>query len=467
MKNRPLAIAGTILSVGAHSLNSFGAESGNILVIVADDLGREVLSFYDSPVAQRAVTPNLDRLAERGVVFDNFWGSPLSAPARAAMLTGRYGHHTGIISLDVSLAESERTIFDALPKEYSNAVIGKWHLSQSEDFASGYGIDHFAGFATGGGVRDYYGWRFTEDGKTEFTREYTTTKITDSAKSWIERQEGAWFCWVAYNAPHTPYHLPPANMHTRELSGSAEDIEQNTLPYFLAMVESLDYDIGRLLESVDDSTTIIFVGDNGTANEVLQPPYPYRHGKGSLYESGVAIPMVVAGAAVERGGVRSDVMVSAVDIFPTVMELVGVDMASYEDSWSFRRAIDGGESEREFLFSEIFNRRNGGHLCSLSDGEYKIVTSNGEETMIFALDDDPFETNNLLGARLSKEAEAAIERLRKELKRMKIPVITPTQSTTQRGPRQGGGAGANRGQMREGGDRGAYGGRNNSNQNRY
>ncbi len=436
------------IAIGGYSQ---AQSKSNVLVIVADDLGCEVLSLYDTPAMHKANTPNIDRLAKRGVTFDNVWGAPLSAPVRAAMLTGRHGHHTGIVALDISLPVGEVTIFDRLADNYSNALIGKWHLSKVDDFAPDYGIDHFAGVASGGGVRNYNRWRYTENGVTTISEEYVTTKITNEAKEWIEAQQSPWFCWVAYTAPHTPIHLPPRNMHTHhELTGEAEDIERNRLSYYLAMVESLDYDIGRLLESVDDSTTIIFIGDNGTEKKTLQSPYNPRQGKGSLYDSGVVIPMIVAGAGVSKSGVRSDAMVSAVDIFPTVLEFTDQRCPSYEDAYSFASVVSGGETLRRYNFSEILNNRLG-YMNAISDGRYKLISTKSGREEFYDTQKDILEQHNLISTTLSKEQKMVLEQLRAELVKMKIPLDSIPEpvsngrgNPTNRG-RAGGNFGGNRG----------------------
>ncbi|MFI3304253.1 MAG: sulfatase-like hydrolase/transferase [Rikenellaceae bacterium] len=447
MNRYPVAALGVVLTTA--TLNCNAQTKQNVLVIVADDLGKEVLSFYETPTAKKAKTPNLDKLAQQGVVFDNFWGSPLSAPVRAAMLTGRYGYHTGIVALDITLPTSEQTIFNALPEGYSNALFGKWHLSRDNNFAPNYGIDYFAGFAVGGGVRDYYNWRLTLNNQTTLSTEYVTSKITNLAKEWIDGQDTPWFCWVAYNAPHTPYHVPPKNTYSqKKLKDSAEEMEKNPLPYYLAMVENLDYEIGRLLEGIDDSTIVIFVGDNGTENNVLQSPYPSRHGKGTLYEAGVSVPMVVAGGGVKQSGTRRDALVTAVDIFPSVLEFAGATMPQYEDGYSFVETIDGGDNGREYLFSEILNKRTG-HMCAVSDGRYKIITTKGEVTMMFDLESDPLEQNNLLQNRLSPELQNALNRLKGEMDRMEIPLVENAASP-QNGPQnrvQNGGVRGNRPQQ--------------------
>ncbi len=422
----------------ASALNAHAAVEpttrNNILVIVADDLGKELLDIYSQPVAQRAKTPNIDRLAQRGITFDNVWGAPLSAPVRAAMLTGRHGYKTGIVALDITLPTTEQTIFEALPAQYSNALIGKWHLSSYANFAPDYGIKHFAGFVQGGGVRDYWNWRFTQNGESQQSKEYITEQLTTSAVDWIKSQgEQSWFCWLAYNAPHTPIHLPPSHLHSRsELSGTQEDINNNPLHYHLAMIESLDTEIGRLLECVDDNTTIIFVGDNGTANNVLQSPHLTRHGKGSLYEGGVAIPMVVCGAGVSQAGMRSDAKVSAVDIFPTVMELSGVEMPRYEDGYSFAEVLTGGKSERAYNFAEIIHQRFG-YMNSLSDGQYKVISTGEEVTMMFDLNKDPYEQNNLMQGGLNAEQKSHLTAMQREIKGMNIDIKSLPKTTNTKG----------------------------------
>ncbi|MFR9620863.1 MAG: sulfatase-like hydrolase/transferase [Rikenellaceae bacterium] len=432
-------LLGAVAIVGGSGMTCFevqGKQSrqskkqGNVLVVVADDLGKEVLSLDDSPAAHQAVTPNLDGLMQRGLIFDNMWGSPLSSPARAAMLTGRYGYHTGIVSLEITLPLEEQTIFEALPEGYSNALFGKWHLSTNTDFAPSYGIDHFVGLASGGGVRDYRSWRLTEGGESRLTTDYITTKITDLAIDWIDNQRDPWFCWVAYTAPHTPYHLPPSGTHTRtQLTGTAEDIEQNTLQYYLAMIENLDYELGRLLASVDDNTTIIFVGDNGTENGVLQSPYPFRHGKGSVYQPGVSIPLIVSGRGVTSVGERCNAAVDAVDIFPTVMELMGQPMSRYEDGYSFVATLSGGEGQRTYSFSEIVHQRMG-YTYALNDGRYKVISVDNKITMLFDLERDPLEEHNLLQGDLSDSAKEAFDRLSKQLESMEIPPIESSTTNT-------------------------------------
>lgn len=189
-------------------------EHPNILLVISDDLGLDASSGYrvgtDLPT-----TPTLDELAANGLIFDNAWATPLCSPTRATILAGRYGIRTGVLSPDDSISLSETSlqsfIDSNVPNTYTHAVIGKWHLSGRDNG----GIDHFAGFE-GGGVRDYFDWTMIENGRESPSDVYTTTRFVDLAIEWIAAREAPWFAWLAFNAPHTPFHLPPPGLHDRD-----------------------------------------------------------------------------------------------------------------------------------------------------------------------------------------------------------------------------------------------------------
>jgi arylsulfatase B len=132
---------------------------------------------------------------------------------------------------------------------------------------------------------------------------YSTSVFTDEAIAWIAKQHGPWFLWLAYTAQQGPFHLPPASLHTRrDLDGTALDTAAQPLPYYLAMLESLDSELGRLLSTLStrqrENTTVIFVGDNGTPDEVVQAPYYKFKAKSTIFEGGIHVPLVIAGAGV-------------------------------------------------------------------------------------------------------------------------------------------------------------------------
>ena len=209
----------------------------NILVIVADDLGTDILAPYGQ-LTDQALTPTINELAETGIVFNNFWATPTCSPTRAAALTGKHGRKTGVLEPGDAILPSETVLHQHLraaptTSHYQNALIGKWHLGSRTSLPWTMGVDYFAGILSGA-VDDYFDWTLTTNGIDTAESTYITTDLTNRAIDWIDNQGGPWFLWLAYNAPHTPFHLPPTALHNRELSGAATDIAQNPRKYYLA-----------------------------------------------------------------------------------------------------------------------------------------------------------------------------------------------------------------------------------------
>ena len=214
-------------------------------------------------------------------------------------------------------------------------------------------MDHFTGILSGG-VDDYFNWTLTTNGVETSKSTYITSELTNQAVEWINNQKGPWFLWLAYNAPHTPFHLPPASLHTRDLSGTTADIEQNPRAYYLAAVEALDTEIGRLLSAISTeelaNTTIIFVGDNGTPRRVVSNDSPYRGAKSSLYEGGINTPLIVTGAGVERVGISDDSLISTTDLFATISELAGQDLTELTTASPLRQSSSIAAPGRDYVF---------------------------------------------------------------------------------------------------------------------
>lgn len=226
---------------------------------------------------------------------------------------------------------------------YASAVIGKWHLaggnSQNLTHSIESGVDYYAGTIEGV-IDDYYSWPLTANGATETSTVYHTTAMTDLAIDWVAAQNSPWFLWLAYIAPHEPFHAPPSALHTRNLSGEATDIQNNSRQYYLAAIEAMDTEIGRLLASIPtetlDNTLIVFIGDNGTPRQVIDlASYPRTHSKGTLYEGGIRVPMVVSGAGVTRFNEREPALVNTVDLFATFAAVAQLPEPENLDSQSF------------------------------------------------------------------------------------------------------------------------------------
>ena len=369
----------------------------NILFLIADDLGQDSSAQY-SLVSDVPDTPTLNDLARNGLVFENLWVNPTCSPTRAALLTGRYGTRTGVVAVGGALNPAETVIHKQLANvaatfDYKSALIGKWHLGGGATGPNDVGIEHFAGIL-GGGVRDYFDWTLNVNGVESRVSTYATTEITDQAIDWAGRQTNPWFMWVAYNAPHTPFHLPPSTLHNRTLSGDQTDINANPRPYYLAAIEAMDAEIGRLLSSLDPkaraNTIVIFVGDNGTPNRVNNDAVFPNGAKGNLYEGGVRVPMIVSGAGVTRIGERENALINGVDFFASIAELAGQTLPSLHDARSFLSLLtDDRASSRDYIFTEGQNGQ------AIRDERYKLIRNSDGSLELYDLATDPTESLNI------------------------------------------------------------------------
>lgn len=400
------------------------AQTPNILLVILDDVGVGEIPRYEPLNTTKANMSNLEKLMDEGLAFDNVWSNPVCSSSRANILTGKHGIRTGVLNPGTlsRISEDEtslhRYIREVTENEYSTSLIGKWHLSGQGmngniDYPLELGVGYFAG-SMGGGLSDYYNHQFVKDGIQSISTVYATTQYTNEAIEWIEDQNGPWFCWLAYNAPHTPFHLPPSELHSYDdLSSDPDSIASDPTPYFHAMIESTDTEIGRLLESLPpadkDNTIVIVIGDNGTSREVIQRPYTRQKGKGSLFQGGVHVPMVISGAGVNRVGQREDALVSFSDLFSTIVEMTGNDLEQFENSLSFHHLLsDAAEGQRECMYTEFGQSINRINWAS-RDHTYKYINDDNGEAF-YNLIDDPYENSNLLPT-LNTAEQTAFDKL--------------------------------------------------------
>lgn len=391
----------------------------NILLIIADDMGRDA-TFGFSEGSLKPITPHINSIKNNGITFQNFWSYPTCSPTRASIITGKYGYRTGVKWAGDVLPSTERSLQKYIKEEtgsrYNSAVIGKWHLSGNNSSLdrSAFGIDYYAGLM-GGGLQNYFQWNLTNDQGTNLQSGYSSKIFTDLAMDWVGAQDQPWFLWLAYNAPHTPFHKPPSIMHNQgELTNYSEGIDP--MPYYLAAIEAMDFQIGRLINGLTqeerDNTIILFMGDNGTPNEVGQSPYPDNAVKGSLYQGGINVPLFVSGKGVQRTGNDYNLLTST-DLFSTIAQLAGVDSDEIHDSKSFMNLLTADDGQRAFQYSEMESPN--ASKWAISNGDYKlIVRANGAQEL-YDLVSDPYESENLIGAALSLEAIDAKTALEAEL----------------------------------------------------
>src|SRR6185436_880665 len=156
-----------------------------------------------------------------------------------------------------------------------------------------------------GELPDYYNWTKLTNGVSSTVTTYATTETVSDAINWLDTLPAnkPFFLWLAFNAPHTPFHKPPDSLHTVSgLTGIPFDIKQHPELYFKAMIEAMDKETGRLFKwlvanNKMDSTNIIFIGDNGNTKQVAQIA-DTSHTKGTLYEYGVHVPFIISGPSV-------------------------------------------------------------------------------------------------------------------------------------------------------------------------
>jgi arylsulfatase A-like enzyme len=388
-------------------------ENPNILLIIEDDLGLDATSWNKDYGDQKPYTPNLSKLADSGRIFDNVWSNPTCSLIRTGILTGKYGVHTGAVGplsktdngIDLDEVSLQSLITDKAPTPYSQAIIGKWRLSTEKNGSNQnpekMGVPHYSGFISGS-MKDYFSWTKVTNGKTKQSTTYATTEFTNDAIEWVNDQDKPWFLWLAYTAPHTPFHLPPAELLSEStLDGS--DVQKNPLPYYLAAIEAMDSEIGRLLENIPekerDNTIIIFMGDNGTPAQVVQTPFDSKSAKGSLKEGGIRVPFFVSGPNVKNG--RDESLINTSDLFATIAELTGIDLPVHHNSQSFVDALFGKtESVRDFLYAETQteNKKGGEHRnngWTVRDTHYKLIELDSGQTFLYDLQSDPHEAKNL------------------------------------------------------------------------
>ncbi|MEM7589694.1 MAG: sulfatase-like hydrolase/transferase [Myxococcota bacterium] len=398
-------------------------DSPNILLIIADDLGLDAFSAYGVG-QQKAQMPNLEKLAHNGLRFHNFWAYPTCTPTRSSIITGKHAFRTQVRQVGDVLSTNETILQKFIDEKtngrYSSAVIGKWHLSEDPTHPNTMGLNHYCGLLSGG-VRNYNSWKLTENGRTTRNREYITTKFTDMAIDWLNKQDKPWFLWLAYTAVHTPFHLPPSHLHSHtHLIDDENAIQNNPLPYYLSMIESLDTEIGRLLRAIPptqmDKTVVIFIGDNGSPSEVAQT-YEKRKVKGSIYQGGINVPLVVSGAHVTRVRQVEHALVSSTDLFATIAELAGTGVRAIHDSKSIVPLMSSSKiNHRDFIYSELAQNNRSGY--TIRNGQYKYIQYNNTEEELYDLIADPFEKNNLI-KRSSMELQQAKRVLIEEVNRLR------------------------------------------------
>lgn len=317
----------------------------NIILILADDQGWGDLSFTGNSNLQ---TPHIDAIAQNGISFTNFYVQPVCSPTRAELLTGRYFPRSGVYSTSEGgerIDLDETTIADILKKAgYHTAAYGKWHNGMQPPYhPNARGFEDFYGFASGH-WGDYFSPMLEHNGNIVQGSGYLADDITEKGLDFISRfRNEPFFLYLPFNTPHSPMQVPDAfwdRFKDKELPmryGGADEEDIDFTRAALAMVENIDYNVGRLTAKLrefglEENTILIYLSDNG--------PNGYRWNggmrgkKGSTDEGGVRSPLFVQWKDSIPAGRTATKISSAIDILPTIVSLAGIQPA-------FKNQVDG------------------------------------------------------------------------------------------------------------------------------
>jgi arylsulfatase A-like enzyme len=337
---------------------SFGIASAdtakpNVIVVLVDDLGWADLGCYGSTFHE---TPNIDRLAQRGMRFTNAYSAcPVCSPSRAAILTGKYPARLQLTDwlpgradrpsqkllrppIRQELQLEEITLAEALKATgYASASIGKWHLGGESFYPEHQGFDiNIGGTETGSPPGGYFRFH-TPNLKARSDQEYLTDRLTEEAVWFIqEHRDQPFFLYVAHYAVHIPLQAKPEIQAKYQSNPKGKSPQDN--PIYAAMIQSVDEGIGKLLRALDDlkiadRTAVMFTSDNGglSVREGPNTPStsnaPLRAGKGYLYDGGIRVPLIIAGSGESHTGSVCDVPVSGQDLYATILAMAGIKAA--------------------------------------------------------------------------------------------------------------------------------------------
>lgn len=360
----------------------------NVLLILTDDQGYGDNSATGNTIVK---TPVLEKLAGESVRFTRFYVSPVCAPTRSSLLTGRYHLRTGVWGVTggrETMRTDEVTVAEALKKAgYRTGLTGKWHLGEHfPHVPHNQGFDEFTGFRLGHWNR-YLDPPLERNGKPFAAKGYISDVLTDEAIGFIDRHRSEpFFLYLAYNAPHSPYIVPDRFYDRFEGKGLTVPVAS-----VYAMVENLDGNIGRILSHLEKSglsqdTIVVFLCDNGPTGGVRFNA-GLRAQKASVYEGGVRSPLWVRwqGRLTPKD---VDGPAAHIDLYPTLMELCGVPRPPGPpiDGVSLAASMTGSTPvpDRMLFFHNAGNRIRSPYPGAVRNRRWSLV--NGKELYDLAND---------------------------------------------------------------------------------
>lgn len=387
----------------------------NVILILTDDQGYGDLGVHGNPTIK---TPVLDQFALESAQFDRFYVSPLCAPTRASLLTGRYHLSTGTISVSNGLEtmDAEEYTLGELFQDngYRTGLFGKWHNGQHyPHHPLAQGFDEFTGFLAGH-WSNYFDTELEKNGKSQTFPGYLPDVLTDETLAFIEEnQDQPFFAYLAFNTPHSPHQVPDEYFNPYKAAGFDDE-----LAAVYGMISNLDHNIGRILEKLEtlgleENTLVIFLTDNGPNGNRFNAQM--KGIKGSVHEGGVRVPSFWRWPSKIDPRLIST-PAAHIDVLPTLAELLSLKSNG-------RRGIDGislatvlnGETQQVSrpIFSHVaFPQSELGPFPGAIRKDSMLLALLPSGVELYDLKNDPDQTENLalqspgIAEKLSEEYQA-------------------------------------------------------------
>ena len=409
--------------------NNLETKSPNVIIVITDDQGYGDIGYNGNP---HLITPNLDKFAGESMRFNNFNVSPVCAPTRSSLLTGRYSLRTGVTDTyngGAIMSSNEITLAEIFNENnYKTGIFGKWHLgdnypSRPSDQGFQESLIHLSGgIGQVGDFTNYYKGNTSYFDPTLWLNNnqkkydgYCSDIFTDEALKFIEKnKDNQFFCYLSFNAPHTPLQVPDKYVQMYEeidptiINGDNLDMNKKNIQdakKIYGMVTNIDENFGKLINKLDElklkeNTIVIFMTDNGPQ----QPRYVsnLRGLKSQVYNGGIKVPFYLNYPRIHDEGTDLDFFSAHIDVLPTITKLCNLPIPN-------DRKIDGidlfdnkiNKKERDFF---SYWTRKSPELyknISLNNGNYKLVgntnyNSKIEDFELYDLEEDPNESENLI-----------------------------------------------------------------------
>ena len=419
----------------------------NVIIIITDDQGFGDLGINENP---NIITPNIDQFASESIQFDNFFVSPVCAPTRASLMTGRYSLRTGVRDTyngGAIMSNTETTIAEILKEaDYSTGIFGKWHLGDNYPFRpSEQGFDesiiHLAGgIGQVGDFTNYYKGNTSyfdpilwKNNKKNQYDGYCSDIFAENAVKFIEKNKNKpFFCYLSFNAPHTPLQVPKkyydmykdldpeVGFMDESLASKMSEKDKEDARRIYGMVTNVDDNVGKVLNKltelgIEEETIIIFMTDNG--------PQQFRYNsnmkglKGTVYNGGTRVPFYIKYAEKFKNSKVISRMSAHIDILPTILELCNLKIPSDRkiDGQSLVPLINSKPFNDRHLFSYWTRRFPEKYInMSIQNDNYKLVGNNDyngkiKDFELYDLIADPLESKNVINQNIEIAKSFKIE----------------------------------------------------------